>query len=153
MYTFKRYKLDAILQQINKEGAKTISIANADTESNRAYGTDIWSRRLMPLTLGFLQTLNTLLLLASGWIYWKDPELLNSQALLYTSLLGLSLACITLLLLSIITLIKAEVRWPSFIANIFLGLLFTTGQGYCLYWLSRENGLWDVIQRLVKHFA
>jgi len=91
--------------------------------------------------------------LGSAWIFWKQPELLNSQALLYTSLLGLSLACLSLLIISFSAIIRAEIIWLSFVLNIFLSLLFIAGQGYCLYWLSRENGLWDLIKRLVETFC
>ncbi len=104
----------------------------------------------MPLTIGFLQAINTLLLLGSGYLYWRNPDFMDYQAILFTSFCGLFFSCVTLLLLSFSAVFKAEIKWFVFLINLLLGLLFTGAQGYCLYWLSRENGFFEVMKRFLK---
>jgi hypothetical protein len=95
----------------------------------------------MPLTFILLNSVNAALAAASLWIHFRIPGLWDDQALVYSTLAGFSLACLSAILLGARMLFSDHAGWRSHLIHLTLILAFAAVQGYLLYLLGKDLGL------------
>ncbi len=100
----------------------------------------------MPLTFFFLQAVNAALAAASIWIHFRNPALWDDQAILFSTLAGTFMACLTAILLGMSMLLSGEDRGRSNAIHLILTLAFAGAQGYLLYLTGKDIGLLHLIR-------
>lgn len=100
----------------------------------------------MPPAFLLLQIANLALAGASLWIHFRAPHLWDDQAIVFSTVTGTLVASFTAVLLGAAMILAAEMRWKTHFANLFLTLLFVSGQGYLLYLAGHDTGLIQLLQ-------
>lgn len=97
------------------------------------------------MTFLLLQFTNAVLAAASTWIFFRAPTLWDDQALVYCTVAGTFIACLTAILIGG-SLVFSERSRKSHFIHIALTLAFAGWQGYLLYLAGRESGLLQIIK-------
>jgi hypothetical protein len=97
------------------------------------------------MTFLLLQLANAALAALSLYIHFRNPHLLDDQALVYSVLTGCLLASITAIALGF-AFIVGENKGKSNSVHLVLTLAFAGVQGWLLWEASRELGLLKLIQ-------
>lgn len=100
----------------------------------------------MPLTFLLLQVVNTVLVAASLWIHFRNPAIWDDQAIVFSTIAGVVIACLTAMLLGAALLFSAEAKWKSNLVHLVLTLSFAAVQGYLLFLTSRDMGLLQLLK-------
>lgn len=100
----------------------------------------------MPLTFLLLQAVNTVLAAASLWIHFRNPVLWDDQAIVFSTIAGSTMACLTAMLLGTALLFSSEAKWKINSVHLLLTLAFAATQGYLLYLTSRDIGLLQMLR-------
>jgi hypothetical protein len=97
------------------------------------------------MTFLLLQFTNAVLAAASAWIFFRAPTLWDDQALVYSTVAGTLVACLTAVFIGGSLVFSEQGRRSHFI-HIALTLAFAGWQGYLLYLAGRELGLLQIIK-------
>lgn len=100
----------------------------------------------MPLTFILLQCVNFGLAGASSWLHFRNPLLWDDQAIIISICAGTLSASLTAILLGISLVFGEETKWGATMLNLFLTLAFGAWQGYLLFMLSRDMGIFNLIK-------
>jgi hypothetical protein len=100
----------------------------------------------MPLTFIFLQCVNIVLAGSSAWLHFKNPLLWDDQAIFISICAGTLSASLTAILLGISLVFGEETKWGATLLNLFLTLVFGGWQGYLLFMLGRDLGIYNLIK-------
>lgn len=100
----------------------------------------------MPVTFLLLQTVNAALAAASLWTRFRDPTLWHHQAAVLSTFAGSFLASLTVILLSLSMVFSWQVRWRSTVLNLLLALGFVALQGWMLFLVGRDLGLFRILK-------
>lgn len=97
------------------------------------------------MTFTILQAMNAVLAAGTLFIHFRHPTLWDDQAIVYTTLAGTFLACLTALFLGTAMLFSDSSRKGYFL-HLALTLGFAAVQGYFLYLTGRDLGILHLIK-------
>ena len=97
------------------------------------------------MTFLLLQFTNAVLAITSAWIYFRAPTLWDDQAVVFSTVAGTFLACLTAIFLGG-SMVFSEHGRKSHFVHIALTLAFAGAQGYLLYLTGRDLGLIQLIK-------
>lgn len=93
-----------------------------------------------------LQIANAALAAASLGVHFLNPSLWDDQALLFSTLAGALLACLTAVALGLSLLFSGEHKWGRTLVHLLLTLGFAALQGWLLYTAGRDIGILQLIE-------
>lgn len=97
------------------------------------------------MTFLLLQFTNAILAASSAWIFFRAPTLWDDQAIVYSTVAGTFLACLTAIFLGGSMLFSENSRKSHFI-HLVLTLAFAGFQGWLLFQMGRNMGLIELIK-------
>lgn len=97
------------------------------------------------MTFLLLQIVNAMLAAASALIHLRFPTLWEDQAIVYSTMAGTLMACLTTVLLGAAMVFSDEIRKGHFI-YLLLTLAFAGLQGYLLFLTGRDLGIIHLIK-------
>ena len=100
----------------------------------------------MPLTFFLLHMGNVALAAASAWIYYRNPNFMDDQAIFFSVVVGSVLSWLTAIITGLALVFSNNIKWKSATLNVLLTLGFAAFQGYFLYLTSREVGLLQLLK-------
>lgn len=98
------------------------------------------------MALLLLQIANAALAAASLGIHFLAPALWDDQAIVFSTLAGTLLACVTAIALGGSLLGSQAIRWRTMLIHLVLTLAFAAAQGWLLYLTGRDMGVVQLLK-------
>ncbi len=100
----------------------------------------------MSPTFILLQVINTLFALATVWIHFKNPFLLDDQGIVISTLAGMISISLTAILLGFSFIFSENNKLVPSLINLLLTLGFAAVQGYSLFLLGIDLGIIQMLK-------